>query len=82
MGIGQASGAAAAVCARNDTQPRDQNVAEIQSAITELGGLYRRDEARAAAEKARARKIAQDYIRAQHGRLITRPEILKQYENQ
>lgn len=81
MGIGQASGAAAAVCARNDTQPRDQNVAEIQSAITELGGLYRRDEARASAEKARARKIAQEYIRAQHGRLITRPEILKQYED-
>ena len=43
--------------------------------------FYRRDEARAAAEKARARKIAQEYIRTQHGRLITRPEILKQYED-
>lgn len=81
MGIGQASGAAAAVCAKNGVMPREQDVAEIQETITRLGGLYRRDEERAKAEKARARKITQEYIKAQNGRLITRPSILKEYED-
>lgn len=81
MGIGQASGVAAAVCAKNGVMPRRQDVKEIQECITQLGGLYRRDEERAKAEKARARKIAQAYIKAQNGRLITRPEILKEYED-
>lgn len=47
MGIGQAAGAAAAVCVRNQAQPRQQDVKEIQAALDQLGGLYRRDEARA-----------------------------------
>ena len=81
MGIGQAAGAAAAVCARNKVQPRDQNVTEIQQALTQLGGLYRRDEARARREKERAHSITKAYIESQNGRLITAPEILAQYND-
>lgn len=81
MGIGQAAGAAAAVCARNQVQPRQQDVKDIQHALDELGGLYRRDEARAQREKARARAVTQAYIKSQNGRLITDPAILASYED-
>lgn len=81
MGIGQAAGAAAAVCVRNQAQPRQQDVKEIQAALDQLGGLYRRDEARARKEKARARAITQAYIKSQNGRLITDKVILASYED-
>ena len=81
MGIGQAAGAAAAVCAKNKVQPRDQDVKQIQQAITQLGGLYRRDEERARREKARAREITKAYIESQNGRLITDPEIINSYKD-
>ena len=81
MGIGQAAGAAAAVCVRNQAQPRQQDVKEIQAALDQLGGLYRRDEARARKEKARARAITQAYIKSQNGRLITDKAILASYED-
>ena len=81
MGIGQAAGAAAAVCVRNQAQPRQQDVKEIQAALDQLGGLYRRDEARARKEKARARAITQAYIKSQNGRLITDKAILASYDD-
>ena len=81
MGIGQAAGAAAAVCVRNQAQPRQQDVKEIQAALDQLGGLYCRDEARARKEKARARAITQAYIKSQNGRLITDKAILASYED-
>ena len=81
LGIGQAAGAAAAVCVRNQAQPRQQDVKEIQAALDQLGGLYRRDEARARKEKARARAITQAYIKSQNGRLITDKAILASYED-
>ena len=81
MGIGQAAGAAAAVCVRNQAQPRQQDVKEIQAALDQLGGLYRRDEARARKEKARARAITQAYTKSQNGRLITDKAILASYED-
>ena len=37
MGIGQASGVAAAVCAKNHVQPREQEVKEIQEELIRLG---------------------------------------------
>lgn len=79
MGIGQAAGAAAAVCVRNQVQPRQQDVKDIQSALDGLGGLYRRNEARAQQEKARARAVTQAYIKSQNGRLITDPAIIASY---
>ena len=81
MGIGQAAGAAAAVCVRNQAQPRQQDVKEIQAALDQLGGLYRRDAARARKEKARARAITQAYNKSQNGRLITDKAILASYED-
>lgn len=79
MGIGQAAGAAAAVCAANKVQPREQDVKQIQQALTQLGGLYRRDEERMLAEKARARELTKAYIQSQNGRLITDPQIVASY---
>ena len=81
MGIGQAAGAAAAVCARNQIQPRQADARDIQKVLDQLGGSYRRDEARTAMEKARAREIAKAYIKSQNGRLITDPKILATYED-
>ena len=81
MGIGQASGVAAAVCAKNLVQPREQEVKEIQEELIRLGASVYRDEEKAKAEKARARKIAQEYIKEHEGNLITLPEILKEYED-
>ncbi len=81
MGIGQAAGAAAAVCARNHVLPREQNVKEVQKVLDELGGSYRRDEERTKREKARAREITKEYIKSQNGRLITDPRILATYED-
>ena len=81
MGIGQASGVAAAVCARNHVQPREQDYKEIQQELIKLGASVYRDEEKTKKEKERARKIAQKYIEDHKGNLITLPEILKQYED-
>lgn len=81
MGIGQASGVAAAVCAKNHIQPREQEVKEIQEELIRIGASVYRDEEKTKAEKARARKIAQEYIKEHEGNLITLPEILKEYED-
>lgn len=81
MGIGQAAGVAAALCAKNGVQPRKQDVKEIQQALIQLGASVYRDEKKMQEEKKRLRKLAQDYIKANEGNLITRPEILKTYED-
>ena len=81
MGIGQAAGAAAAVCARNQIQPRQADARDIQKVLDQLGRLLPPDEARTALEKARAREIAKAYIKSQNGRLITDPKILATYED-
>ena len=81
MGIGQASGIAAAVCAKKHIQPREQEVKEIQEELIRIGASVYRDEEKTKAEKARARKIAQEYIKEHEGNLITLPEILKEYED-
>lgn len=81
MGIGQAAGAAAVACVRANVQPRQADIQEIHKLLDELGGSYRRDEARTLLEKARAREITKAYIRSQNGRLITDPKILATYED-
>ena len=81
MGIGQAAGAAAALCAKNKVQPREQDYHEIQQTLIGLGASVFRDEEKTRQEKERARKISQEYIRAHQGKLVTRPEILKTYED-
>ncbi len=81
MGIGQAAGVAAALCAKNGVQPREQDYKEIQETLIGLGASVFRDEKKTEEEKAQGRKMAQDYIRDHEGNLITRPEILKTYED-
>lgn len=82
MGIGQAAGVAAALCAKNRVQPRQQDYREIQKTLITLGASVFRDEEKMRKEKQRARKIAQEYISAHKGNLITRTEILKMYEDE
>ena len=56
--------------------------AEIQyGQLPELERQLEAAEEKAKAEKARARKIAQEYIKEHEGNLITLPEILKEYED-
>ncbi len=81
MGIGQAAGAAAALCAKNGVQPREQDVKEIQKTLISIGASVYRDEKKTAEEKARARKITQEFIAAHQDHLITSPKILKTYED-
>lgn len=81
MGIGQASGVAAAICAKNHVQPRKQDYKEIQKELIKLGASVFRDEEKTKKEKENARKIAQRYIEDHKEELITLPEILKQYED-
>lgn len=81
MGIGQAAGVAAALCVKNHVQPREQDVHEIQQKLISFGASVFRDEEKTKKEKAYARKMAQEYIKEHEGNLITRPEILKTYED-
>lgn len=81
MGIGQAAGVAAALCVKNKVQPRQQDYKEIQQTLIGLGASVFRNEEKTKQEKAKARKTAQEYIREHRGNLITRPEILKTYED-
>lgn len=81
MGIGQASGVAAAMCAKNNVEPREQDYHEIQDALISMGASVFRNIEKMNKEQTFARKKAQEYINAHEGNLITRPEILAQYED-
>ena len=69
------------VSGRQHRTGEDPGVKEIQEELIRLGASVYRDEEKAKAEKARARKIAQEYIKEHEGNLITLPEILKEYED-
>ena len=58
---------------------REQKKDELNSMSSKI--TLDKDEEKAKAEKARARKIAQEYIKEHEGNLITLPEILKEYED-
>lgn len=78
MGIGQASGVVAAICALQGVQPREVDVKSVQEKLITLGASVFRDEERKTKEEAHARKCVQEY-RKDREKTITAPEILKNY---
>ena len=79
MGIGQAAGVAAALCCKNNVQPRQQDVKGIQTELISLGASVFRDENKTAEEKKNAWQITKKFIEENKGNLITKPEILQKY---
>lgn len=69
------------VAPSSSEEGREQEVKEIQEELIRLGASVFRDVEKTKVEKAKARKIAQLYIREHEGNLITLPEILKEYED-
>lgn len=78
MGIGQASGVVAALCALQGVQPRQLDVKEVQKKLVEFGASVWRDEEKKAKEEAHARKCVREYMSGRH-KTITKPEILAGY---
>ncbi|WP_320127620.1 FAD-dependent oxidoreductase [uncultured Sphaerochaeta sp.] len=76
MGIGQAAGVAAALCALSHIEPRHLETKKIQEQLIALGASLARDERKAEEEAKKARKITQEYILTHQDDLITRKEIL------
>ena len=79
MGIGQASGVVAALCALNGVQPRDLDVKEVQHKLVSYGASVWRNEEKKAKEEAHARKCVQEYMKGRT-KTITKPEILRQFD--
>lgn len=78
MGLGQASGVVAGLCALKGIQPREIDVKEVQQKLVEFGASVWRDEEQKAKEEAHARKCVQEYIKGRT-KFITREDILKSY---
>lgn len=78
MGIGQASGVIAALCAMKNVQPRDLSVEDVQKKLVSYGASVWRDEEKKAKEEAHALKCVRAYMadRKEH---ITKKEIMEQY---
>jgi hypothetical protein len=70
MGIGQASGAAAALCVRHDIPPRRLEAKELQKNLLALGASVFRDEEAKKQEEESARKAVKDFL-ARNKKLIT-----------
>lgn len=80
MGIGQAAGTAAALCAFRHIQPRQLDAEAVQKKLISFGASVFRDEEKMLEEKRRVHEIVKKYIQAHRGNLITKPEILSQFE--
>ncbi|MGB8451337.1 MAG: FAD-dependent oxidoreductase [Anaerocolumna sp.] len=78
MGIGQASGVIAALCAQKGIEPRELDVKEVQNKLVEFGASVWRDEEKKAHEEAHAKKCVKEYMEKQK-KTITRKEILNQF---
>ncbi|TKI04314.1 FAD-dependent oxidoreductase [Martelella alba] len=80
MGIGQASGVVAGLCAVQGVQPREIDVKTVQSQLSAFGASLWRDEEKTARERAHARKCVQDYI-AGRDKFITRADLLEKFKD-
>lgn len=78
MGIGQASGVVAGLCAVLGVEPRDINVKLVQDKLIELGASVFRDEEKKAREEAHARRCVAEYM-SKRSKCITKKEIMNQY---
>lgn len=75
MGIGQASGVAAALCALKGIQPRELPYKELQQALLKIHASVFRDEEKKAREEAYADAQVKKYI-ASHSEFVTDPSVV------
>ncbi|WP_110461795.1 FAD-dependent oxidoreductase [Ruminiclostridium sufflavum] len=78
MGIGQASGVVAGLCAIKGIEPRNINVKEVQKKLVELGASVWRDDAKKAREEAHAKECVKQYM-SKRDKAITKKDILDSY---
>jgi hypothetical protein len=72
MGIGQASGIAAAMCVLDNEQPRYLEVKKLQKKLISFGASVYRDPEAMEKEEAIARKAVENFL-ATHKEFITDP---------
>lgn len=78
MGIGQASGVVAGLCAVKGVEPRNIDVKEVQQKLVEFGASVWRDEEKKAKEEARATECVKKYM-SRRDKCITKKEVMDQY---
>lgn len=78
MGIGQASGVVAGLCAVRGENPREINVKLVQDKLVELGASVWRNPDKKALEEELATKCVKEYIK-NRTKFITKPELLEPY---
>lgn len=78
MGIGQASGVLAGLCAIQEIQPKDMDVEAVQKKLIEFGASVFRNEEKKAREEAHAKECVRTYMK-KRDKYITKDEIMKQF---
>lgn len=78
MGIGQASGVIAGLCALQGVEPRAVDVKTVQEKLITLGASVFRDEEKKAKEEAHARACVREYMSGRE-KSITKQEILDSF---
>ena len=78
MGIGQASGVLAGLCAIQEIQPKDMDVEAVQKKLIEFGASVFRNEEKKAREEAHAKECVRTYM-IKRDKYITKDEIMKQF---
>ncbi|WP_044294572.1 FAD-dependent oxidoreductase [Robinsoniella peoriensis] len=78
MGIGQASGVLAGLCAVQGIQPKDMDVEQVQKKLIEFGASVFRDEEKKAGEEAHAKKCVKEYMK-KRVKYITKEEVIKKF---
>lgn len=76
MGIGQASGIAAALCALSHVRPRDLDVKKLQQTLLSFGASVYRDPVAMEKEAANARMAVNDFL-STHKAFITDPSKIQ-----
>lgn len=78
MGIGQSSGAAAALCALNKKEPRELDYKLLQETLIKLGGSVFRDNEAKAREEAYALKCVKEFI-GSRSEFITAKSVVNRF---
>lgn len=78
MGIGQASGVAAALCAIQNVEPRKLDPSSVQQALIQLGASVFRDEKAKSAEEAHANQCVKEFIQS-HREFVSKPSVVHDF---
>ncbi|AHF75418.1 hypothetical protein Sant_0312 [Sodalis praecaptivus] len=78
MGIGQASGVVAGLCAIQGVQPREIDVKAVQDQLLAFGASLWRDKEKTAREQAHATACVKAYLQGRD-KFITRADVLKKF---